>query len=121
MKGVYVGSGKNIEIGNYCRVNENVRLSNVKIGNHVMIARETIILGKSHRFDSKEIPMERQGNINMPQSQIDDDVWIGARVIILPNIKIAKGCIIAAGAVVSKDTEPYGIYGGVPARLIKKR
>lgn len=121
MRNIYIGSGKNIEIGDYCRVNEQVRLSNVKIGNHVMIARETIFLGMTHRHDDLNVPMERQGTEVKEQSIIEDDVWIGARAIIMPGIKIKKGCIIASGAVLTKDTEPFGIYGGVPAKFIKSR
>ncbi|MDT7833449.1 acyltransferase [Flavobacteriaceae bacterium S356] len=121
MRNVYIGSGKNIEIGNFCRINEQTRLSNVKIGNHVMVARETIFLGMSHRHDSTDIPMERQGTEVMQQSIIEDDVWIGARVVVMPGVHIKKGCIIASSAVVTKDTEEYGVYGGVPAKLIKKR
>ena len=52
---------------------------------------------------------------------IGNDVWIGEMVLILEGIKIGDGAIIAAGAVVTKDIEPYSIVGGVPARLIKKR
>ena len=48
-------------------------------------------------------------------------MWIGANVIILPGVKIGNGAIIAAGAVVTKDVEPYAIVGGVPAKLIKYR
>jgi len=52
---------------------------------------------------------------------IGNDVWIGANVIILPNVKIGDGAVIAAGAVVSKDVESYAIVGGVPAKTIKYR
>lgn len=121
MRNVYIGSGKNIEVGSFCRINEQVRLSNVKIGNHVMVARETIFLGLSHRFDRIDVPMERQGNEVKEQSVIEDDVWIGARAIIMPGVTIKTGCIIASGAVVTKNTEAYGIYGGVPAKFIKSR
>ena len=121
MRKVYVGTGNNVIIGNHCRINENVRLDNVKIGDHVMIARDSVILGKSHESSDVEIPMEQQGNKEQNQSIIEDDVWIGLRVIVLPGLKIRKGCIIGAGAVVTKDTEEFGVYGGVPAKLIRKR
>ena len=121
MRGVYIGSGKNIEIGNYCRINELTRLSNVKIGNHVMIARDCIILGMTHKYDNIDIPMERQGSVSFKQTIIEDDVWIGARVIIMPGLRIRKGSIIGANSVLTKDTENYGVYGGNPAKLIKKR
>lgn len=52
---------------------------------------------------------------------IGSDVWIGARVTLLEGIKIGNGAIIAAGAVVTKDVEPYSIYGGVPAKKIGRR
>lgn len=121
MRNIYIGSGNNISIGSYCRINENVRLANVTIGNHVMIARETIVLGRSHQHKDLQIPMERQGNVDMPQTTIKNNVWIGARVIILPGLVLEDGCIIGAGAVVTKSTEKNGIYGGVPAKLIKYR
>lgn len=52
---------------------------------------------------------------------IGNDVWMGANVVILPGVKIGDGAILAAGAVVTNDVEPYAIVGGVPARLIKYR
>jgi len=48
-------------------------------------------------------------------------VWLGPRVIVLPGITVEEGCVVAAGAVVTKDTEPYGIYAGVPAQRIGER
>jgi maltose O-acetyltransferase len=52
---------------------------------------------------------------------IDDDVWIGARVIILPGVHIGTGAVIGAGAVVTKDVPAYAVVGGNPARVIKMR
>ena len=52
---------------------------------------------------------------------IEDDVWIGARAIILPGVKIGKGCIIGAGAVVTKSSDDYSVIGGNPAKLLKLR
>lgn len=52
---------------------------------------------------------------------IGNDVWIGANAILLPGVHIGNGAIIAAGAVVAHDVEPYAIVGGVPAKLIKYR
>ena len=52
---------------------------------------------------------------------IEDYVFIGPRSIILPGVKIGKGAVVAAGAVVSKDVAPYAIVGGVPAKIIGER
>lgn len=58
---------------------------------------------------------------NLYQVVIGNDVWIGSHVLIMGGIKIGDGAIIAAGAVVTKDVEPYSVVGGVPAKLIKMR
>ncbi len=120
-RSVYVGNGNHIEIGSNCLINELVRLDNVTIGNNVMIARESIVLGKMHESANPDIPMSQQGVKDVEKTHIEDDVWLGLRVVVMPGVRIRTGCIIAAGGVVTKDTEPYGIYGGVPAKLIKKR
>lgn len=52
---------------------------------------------------------------------IGNDVWIGNRVILIEGVKIGDGAVVAAGAVVTKDVEPYSVYGGVPARKLKDR
>ncbi len=73
------------------------------------------VLGK-YMFDVK---------VKLPENDlpiiIEDDVWIGTGAIILKGVKIGRGSIIAAGALVIKNVEPYSIAGGVPATLIKMR
>ncbi|HNM67894.1 MAG TPA: acyltransferase [Chitinophagales bacterium] len=120
-KNVYFGSGNNVSIGNNCQINEAVRLDNVTIGNNVMIARETIILGKMHESKDLDIPMNMQGVKDVQKTIIEDNVWLGLRVIVMPGVIIKRGTIVAAGAVITKDTEPNSIYGGVPAKKIKDR
>lgn len=93
----------------------------VEIGKYVMMAPEVAIYSRNHKHDLLGVPMINQGCEDYKKVIIEDDVWIGRRVIILPGVKIAKGCILAAGAVVTKDTVEYGIYGGVPAKLIGSR
>lgn len=58
---------------------------------------------------------------NYYQIVIGNDVWIGSHALLMGGVRIGDGAIIAAGAVVTKDVEPYAIVGGVPAKLIKKR
>ena len=116
-----MGSGNDIVIGNNCQINEAVRLDNVEMGNNVMIARESIILGKMHESNLTDKPMNQQGVKEVSKTYIEDDVWLGLRVVVMPGVRIRKGCIIAAGCVVTKDTVASGVYGGVPAKLIKMR
>ena len=118
---IYIGGGNNLTIGDNCQINERVKLDNVIISNHVMIAPGVTILGKMHEFSNSKIPMVLQGDKKVRPTFIEDDVWIGTNAIIMPGIEISKGCIIGAGSVLTKSTEEYGVYGGVPAKLIKKR
>jgi len=118
---VLVGKFDDIKIGNYVAINEKCRLRNVDIGNYVLIAPEVYILHSGHVFESKELPIYSQGETKYRKTIIEDDVWIGARSVILPGKIIGKGSIVAAGSVVTKDVLPYSIVGGNPAKLIKLR
>ena len=120
-KKVYVGSGNNLIIGDNCQINEFVRLDNVKIGNNVMIAREVVFLGKTHNNSSLDIPMSAQGFSDHFYSNVENDVWIGLRSIVLPGLDIGEGAIIGAGSVVTKNIPAYTVWGGVPAKFIKSR
>ena len=118
---VYISDAKNIKIGYGVQINENVFIQGAKIGNFVMIAPNVAILNSSHNFNSTSHPMALQGKTKMNNVTINDDVWIGRNVIVMPGVKVGKGCIIGAGSILTKDTIEYGIYAGVPAKLIKKR
>ncbi len=74
-----------------------------------------------HEYSSLDVPMNMQGGGAIVKTIIEDDVWIGTNVIIMPGIKVSSGCIIGAGCVLTKDTEPNGIYVGVPGKLLKHR
>lgn len=119
--GVYVGKGTDIKIGKSCQINENVKLYSVEIGDYVMIAPGVSILSRSHEFSRIDIPMVQQGEESPKKVIIEDDVWIGTNAIIMPGVRIQKGCIIGAGAVVTKDCEAFGIYLGVPAKKVRSR
>lgn len=108
--GDYSGIGVNAKIYGACR-----------IGSHVMMGQDCTIITRNHRHDRTDIPMMEQGFEEEQPVTIGDDVWIGDRVTILPGVEIGKGCIIAAGAVVTKSIPEYSIAGGVPARVLKSR
>lgn len=118
---IYISNARNIKIGINCQINENVFIQSATIGEHVMIAPGVAILSSKHNTEKIDIPMNMQGALTDDPPVIKDDVWIGRNAIIMPGITINKGSIIAAGAIVTKDTDEYGIYAGIPAKLIKKR
>lgn len=115
---------KNIVIGENSFIGKGTRLiaydSKIIIGKNVLIAANTIILTRNHIYSNKSIPINQQGYSNFPVT-IEDDVWVGSNCVILCGVKIGKGAIIAANALVNKDVEPYSIVGGTPAKLIKYR
>lgn len=114
-----------INIGDNVCVNTNTHIDasdggRITIGNNVLIAQNVVIRASNHDFKNTLIPMNLQGHVG-GEIIIEDDVWIGANVVITSNVKIMSHSIIAAGAVVTKDVPSYSIYGGVPARLLKYR
>ncbi len=99
------------------------------IGEYVSIADEvTFLLGGEHQYNGlSTYPFDkyrfgkREKTMTKGDIVIEDDVWIGYGVLIMSGVTIKQGSIIGAGSVVTKSTEPYGIYGGNPARKIKYR
>ena len=86
-----------------------------------MMGPYCIILTQNHEFSRTDINMIEQGYSEIKPVIIDDDVWIGARVTILPGIHVHEHSIIGAGAVVTHDVPAYSIVAGVPAKVIKMR
>jgi acetyltransferase-like isoleucine patch superfamily enzyme len=112
-----------IHIGNDVTLNEWVYLSGfggLHIGNHVRIGHRTSIITSDHRYDDMSVPIHQQGLI-FGEVVIEDDVWIGCNATILKGVRIGRGAIIAAGAVVTRDVPANAIFGGVPARQIGVR
>lgn len=114
--------GTDLEIGNNSGVGINARLSKgVKIGENVMMAPDVVILTVNHNIFDTGLPMIQQGDSVLENVVIEDDVWIGQRVIILPGVKLKKGVVVGAGSVVTKTFPEYSIIAGNPARIIKSR
>jgi maltose O-acetyltransferase len=107
-----ISIGKDTIIGDHCFLDGRAPL---KIGNHVGIASQVLIYNDEHDINSPDY-----GNSFGPV-EIGDYVFIGPRSIILPNTKIGKGAVVAAGAIVTKDIPEFEIWGGVPAKKISDR
>lgn len=101
-----------LEIGSFCAIGEDVT---VILSNHDYSRICMQYTFYNMRF-SEKIPSE-----DIVCTKIENDVWIGDRVIILPGIHIATGAIIGAGSVVTKNVEPYTIVAGNPSKKIKMR
>jgi len=121
-QGALIGSGDSIQIGDDSSIGKDCIVNNVKIGKAVMMGEGVIMFAANHKHDNTDIPMINQGMDSIRTLIIEDDVWLGARCIILPSVKrIGKGSIIGAGAVITKDIPEYAIVGGNPARILKYR
>jgi galactoside O-acetyltransferase len=92
----------------------------IEIGNDVMVGPHTVMRTSDHVTAKRDRPMNRQGH-HSATIVIESDVWIAANVTLLGGTRIGAGAVVAAGAVVTRDVEPYTIVGGVPARVIKMR
>lgn len=92
----------------------------VSIGANCLLGPRVTVLSENHAFASTVIPIKSQGNVRS-EVRIEDDCWIGAGATILAGVTIGHGSIVAAGAVVTKDCQPFSILGGVPAKLLRSR
>lgn len=116
---------QNIVIGVDTMINDNVMLhasknARIIIGSHCMISYYVCLRTLAHNYTDTSIPMKHQGQ-SEEDICIGNDVWIGYGAHVMPGVSIGDGAVIGAGAVVTKDCEPYGVYVGVPARMIKSR
>lgn len=115
-------SGRNISIGDNSSIGERSRLlGKISIGCNVMMGEEVLMITSNHNFSRTDIPMNQQGFQSERPIVIGDDVWIGARAILLPGVHVGKGSIIGAGAVVTKDVPDWAVVGGIPAKVIRMR
>jgi acetyltransferase-like isoleucine patch superfamily enzyme len=136
----YSSVGRDVELinstlGRYSYVSYASRVANCDIGPFCSIGWHTIISPGFHPTDHVSTHpifysdqaqcattwIEKSAQVENGRTIIGPDVWIGVNAVILDNVKIGVGAIIAASAVVTKDIEPYTVVGGVPAKPIRAR
>lgn len=109
-----------VMIGDHTRIGlHNTIIGPVEIGSHVNLAQGITVTALNHNFDDTEKRIDEQGVSTKPVT-IEDDVWVGANAVILPGVTIGNHCVVAAGAVVTKDVPPHSLVAGVPAKVIKQ-
>jgi len=107
-----------IKIGSHSVLGDRLFLdgrNGITIGNNVSIGSETRIFTLQHDIDSPTF--DTKGGLVV----IGDNVYVGSRVMILPDVIIGEGAVLASGAVVTKDVDEWTVVGGVPARFIRAR
>ena len=123
-QGAYFGNGKDFHVLGDAGIGKDFVCHGriVTIHGGLMMGEEVMFQGGGHRFDDINVPMGQQGDMPDSPLEIGEDVWIGARAMVLPGCKkIGAHSIIGAGAVVTKDVPEYAIVGGNPARVIRMR
>lgn len=109
---VRVGRGTRVSLRCYFDANG----APIEIGEDCGIGPEVMFLTGDHDIATAA---ERLGPVRFEAVRVGNGVWIGARATILSGVTVGDGCVIAAGAVVTKSCEPNGLYAGVPARRIR--
>lgn len=109
--------GNNVSFNFYCHVGV---INKVIIGNDVLIGSRVLITDHSHGIlEKSSIPYYRRKLLSKGPVVIEDNVWIGENVCIMPGVTIGKNSIVGANAVVTHDVLPFSIVAGVPAIVVK--
>lgn len=109
--------GNNVQFGNGCNV-----ASNVHFGNNVLMAGNVQFVGRhDHSFSTPGVTIWDGERGENGTTVVEDDVWLGASVIVISGVTIGRGSIVAAGSVVTGDIPPCEIWAGVPAKKVKDR
>ena len=93
----------------------------VEIGPYAMLGPRVSIVGGDHNYSRPGTPIIFSGRPKLSATVVEADAWIGCGAILMAGVRIGRGAIVAAGAVVTKSVPPYEIHGGVPARKIGDR
>ena len=114
--GTQINAPARVRIGRHCQIHGILKSrGGIDIGDGVEFVEEVLVSTQSHDMDS-----ELFESIYAPV-RIGDHAWLGPRAIVLPGVTLAPGSVAAAASVLTKDTEPWGVYAGIPAQRIKWR
>ncbi len=111
--GIGLRVGNHSNIGAYCYIGCS---GGIEIGENVLMSPNVNLYAENHNFARPDIPMKEQG-VTWEPIMVEDDCWLASGSTVLAGVRIGRGAIVAAGAVVTKDVPPYAIVGGVPASV----
>lgn len=112
--------GNNVSIGEYSHI---TAINSIVIGDNVLTGRRVTITDNSHgdnTWKDLNIPPIERDLFSKGPVIIEDNVWIGDKVSIMPGVVIGKGSVIAANSVVTRNVQPYSIVGGMPAKKLRE-
>jgi acetyltransferase-like isoleucine patch superfamily enzyme len=92
----------------------------IEIGEEVSISPGVVITSHQHTFESREEPIRSQP-LQFERVKIERNVWIGANATVLPGVTLSEGCIVGAGATVTRDVPSGAVVLGTPARVARER
>jgi virginiamycin A acetyltransferase len=121
----FAGGAGDVVIGTNSYINSGCVIYSghgVTIGRDVLVAANCTFAATNHAFSDRETPIRRQGfQPSRGGIIVEDDVWIGANVVLLDGAHLRKGAVIAAGALVRGEVPEYAIYAGNPGRIVAWR
>jgi acetyltransferase-like isoleucine patch superfamily enzyme len=118
MSGVEVFSPWRLVVGSHTNIGRHAHLDargDLTIGNNVNISDEVAVWTAEHDIQAEDFPITRGPVV------VGDRVWLCFRSIVLPGVSLGEGCVVASGAVVTKDVPPFTVVGGIPAKVIGDR
>lgn len=131
-KNVYLGRNTilsckegSIFLDDYCNLSANCSLlseTEIRLGKYCFLAGQCyLVAGGNHTYEDISVPIMFQPSFTRGGIKIDEDVWLGAGVIVLDGVTIGKGSVVGAGSVVTGSLSEYSVAVGIPAEKIKDR
>lgn len=117
--------GGNIILGNFFNSNDRVILNadiggTLSFGDNCLVGPGCIFRTANHKYENPEVLIRNQGH-EVLDIKIGNDVWFGSNVVVLPGVLLGDGCVVGAGAVVTRSFKSFTVLAGVPARAVGKR
>ena len=118
---VFVADGRYLRLGDHASIGPGCRIYGADIGDGVVIGPHCVFFKENRAADDLDKPVGQHGTTPIRIPIVEDHAWVGERALVMQGRRIGRGAIVGAGAVVTRDVEPYTVVGGNPARVIGHR